>query len=252
MPQRITASLKIVRALQQQILDKRYSPGERLPTERELAMTYGVSRIPVREALKILAQQGLVDIKHGSGNYVKHIEEDKIAEQIGQFIFMSGGSVKNLGQIWQALEVAAAKGAARKRSDDDLRMLWELHDTCAMHINHLLNRRTHAFFEVNRNLHLAIGHASKNSILANIIYVFHNSMHINDELMAESSEDLPKLHSLHASIITAIENQDEPEAEKAIMAEFTLSNEIFERYAGKLSLPEIIDSAFLKFIYESN
>ena len=46
-------------------------PGDKLPNEKELAASLGLSRTPMREAMKILAASGLIDIRHGYGNYIR-------------------------------------------------------------------------------------------------------------------------------------------------------------------------------------
>ena len=63
---------QIVRQIQEAIRDNALSEGDRLPTERELAETFGVSRSVVREAIKVLSAQGLVESRQGSGLYVRN------------------------------------------------------------------------------------------------------------------------------------------------------------------------------------
>ncbi len=63
-----------------------YAPGERLPSERDLVVRYGVSRPTVREAMICLEARGLIDIQQGSGAYVlgpaASIERDETRELI--------------------------------------------------------------------------------------------------------------------------------------------------------------------------
>jgi len=65
----------IAEALREQILSGKYGPGERLPSERELAMRIGANRSSVREALKKLEQLGMIAIRPGGGARVVPMEE---------------------------------------------------------------------------------------------------------------------------------------------------------------------------------
>lgn len=252
MSQRITSSLKIVREIQQQILDKKFCPGERLPTERELAIIYNVSRIPVREALKILAQQGLVEIRHGSGNYVRQIGDNKIAEQIAQFLFMSGAGVEKMTQVWEAVEIASARRAARNRSSQDMLTLWELNEAWLQHSECLNSKKEHALFEIDRNLHVAIAASSQNPLFASLVNVFHSIMRIGDDFIENDENVIRALKGIHAKLIKSIEIYNEKAARDAVEEKFALISCIFQDPALSQTASAKIESAFFKFICESN
>src|ERR1700759_961064 len=61
----------IIEVLREEIVSGRLPPGARLPTERELANHYGVSQPTVREVIRAFDVMGLVDVRHGSGAYVR-------------------------------------------------------------------------------------------------------------------------------------------------------------------------------------
>lgn len=64
-------SRRIAEELRRQIESGEWRPGDKLPSERALAETYGAARNTAREAIRILAEQGLVTAKHGSGVFVR-------------------------------------------------------------------------------------------------------------------------------------------------------------------------------------
>ena len=72
LPQKLAAQIRA------QIFAKRLEPGGKLPTERELGLTYGVARSVVREALTILAAQGIVRSRQGGGVYVRETLDDSL------------------------------------------------------------------------------------------------------------------------------------------------------------------------------
>ena len=63
-------SRQVARHLRSRIMQGEVSPGARLPSETEIAVDYGVSRVTVRTAITLLESQGLVDVRHGSGTFV--------------------------------------------------------------------------------------------------------------------------------------------------------------------------------------
>ena len=69
---------KVFNVLRQTIIEKRLEPGEKVPPERILCETYGVSRITVRHALRLLEEQGLVERLPGKGTFVRALHEKKM------------------------------------------------------------------------------------------------------------------------------------------------------------------------------
>lgn len=73
----------VAKQLKQFILDSGLKPGDRLPTETELASTFGVSRLSLREATKSLEYLGIVEAKPGRGLFVGSVNLDHVAECVG-------------------------------------------------------------------------------------------------------------------------------------------------------------------------
>lgn len=69
-PRGSTLGRELAESLRTRIIDGEYAPGSRLPSETMISEQYGVSRVTVRTALKLLESQGIVDVRHGSGTYV--------------------------------------------------------------------------------------------------------------------------------------------------------------------------------------
>ena len=111
-----------------QILAGRYRPGERLPSERELAEQAGVNRGSAREASKILANEGLVDVQPG-GSRVAPIHQAKL-EVLGHVLRVSDtpdpALVGQLLDVHELLLVGAARLAVERASDADLSRALEL------------------------------------------------------------------------------------------------------------------------------
>lgn len=118
---------QVIDALGQAIVGGRYKPGDILPREAELIQQYGVSRTSIREAMKVLAAKGLVEIRQRVGTTVRPQEmwsvfdSDLLAWHHAQGL----GSVvmRDLVELRQILEPSAAKLAAGRATMTDLRRL---------------------------------------------------------------------------------------------------------------------------------
>ena len=120
----------VAQGVAQRILDGEFAPGQRLPTESELQSAWGVSRSVVREAMKILASQGLVRIEQGRGTFVCDASETPLSAQLELTLRRStpGQSAgaetpedwAHLLDVRRVLEVAVAERAATQASADDI------------------------------------------------------------------------------------------------------------------------------------
>jgi len=72
----------VTQGLLQRLVDGTYLPGQRLPTENQMQVEWGVSRSVVREAMKILTSQGLVRIEPGRGSFVNEITHSSLETQL--------------------------------------------------------------------------------------------------------------------------------------------------------------------------
>lgn len=81
---------QVVRFVKDQIRDGALSPGDKLPTERVLAETLGISRNSVREGLRVLENIGVVSSMHGSGNFISLNFDETMSEMLGFMYFLKG------------------------------------------------------------------------------------------------------------------------------------------------------------------
>ncbi|MFP2515050.1 GntR family transcriptional regulator [Buttiauxella agrestis] len=70
--------IEIKKSIQDDILSHRYQLGEKIPSERELAVQYGVTRVTLQKAMHILEQEGFIERIHGKGMYVTKVIEDNV------------------------------------------------------------------------------------------------------------------------------------------------------------------------------
>jgi GntR family transcriptional regulator, transcriptional repressor for pyruvate dehydrogenase complex len=143
------------------VLSESLRPGERLPSERHLASLLRVSRVVVREALRVLAVRGMVDVRPGRGTFIKQVEADHAIESLGLFLRLRRDprASADLLDVRDVLEMAIAERAARNASPEDL---LELEDAIASMVEH----RTDGDEFVGHDLtfHLALARATHNEL----------------------------------------------------------------------------------------
>ena len=136
----------VVERVRNMIVEGNLAAGERLH-DANLAATLQVSRTPIREAIKLLATEGLVDLLPGRGARVSDFSIDDI---------------RQLFEVVAGIERNACELAAERMNDRDLEKLQRLHDRMARH--HAAGERQ-PYFKLNHEIHLAIVAASNNAIL---------------------------------------------------------------------------------------
>jgi len=111
---------QIVEQIRLWICEGKVKEGDMLPSERELAKTFNVSRIPVREALKILEYLGVVEYIRGKGVRVKLIDIGQVLNNISFLITNPISHFKNIFEVREVIESQAAGFAALRRTQNDL------------------------------------------------------------------------------------------------------------------------------------
>ncbi|WP_305787668.1 FadR/GntR family transcriptional regulator [Symbioplanes lichenis] len=122
-PRAESLSGRVIARLRQQITSGAWPVGSRIPTEPELVAELGVARNTIREAVRALAHNGLLDIRQGSGTYVAATSE---LAGVMQRRFAAADPA-HVRELRRTLEVAAAGSAARRRTEEDLDRLDSLY-----------------------------------------------------------------------------------------------------------------------------
>lgn len=116
-PGQATRAQRIVGQLLDMVRQRRLSPGDQLPPERELAATMGVSRSSLREALRALAVMGVLEMRQGAGTYVSSLEPDVLVRQVGVTLSLSRTAFDQLFIARLAVEPAICALAAERMDD---------------------------------------------------------------------------------------------------------------------------------------
>src|ERR1700754_1810508 len=137
---------EILARLRDYIVEGNIPDGGRVP-ERQLCAMYGISRTPLREALKVLASEGLVDLLPNRGARVRQLS----ARELGELFDIMGG-----------LESLAGRLACENITDEEIAEIERLHYEM---YGFYLHRDMHNYFHVNQLIHQKIVEASRNATL---------------------------------------------------------------------------------------
>lgn len=120
-PPKGTVTQRAIEQIKAMIAEGRLQPGERLPTERDLAVQLGISRSSMREAVRALTVMGVLEARHGSGVYVTLLEAGDLLETFGAVADLSRGrQLVELLEVRRVLESAATALAAARITAESL------------------------------------------------------------------------------------------------------------------------------------
>jgi DNA-binding FadR family transcriptional regulator len=185
----------------------RWAVGSRIPIEPQLALLLGVSRGTVREAVKTLVSRGLLEVRQGSGTYVRSGFDPSANLQK-----MRRASLRDQFEVRRALEVEAARLAAVRHTAKDLRNLRALLDQRGLPD---ASDGGASFIQRDLDFHLAIVDVSGNLALAETCRFI--TGYIKDTIGSSIGTSLPEPdQAAHESIVEAIASRDPDRAAEAV------------------------------------
>ena len=180
---------ELVDRLYELIVDGSLAAGNKVP-ERELCETFGVSRTPMREALKVLAAEGLVSLEPNRGAWVTQISLDELEE-----VF----------PVMGVLEALSGELACQRITDAEVDHIRGLHQQMAAHYE---ARNRPEYFQANQRIHEAILTAAGNKTLAQQYRALAARMRRARYLANMSDTRWKKSLEEHEEILHALEKRD--------------------------------------------
>jgi DNA-binding FadR family transcriptional regulator len=167
-------SAHITDQIKKAILSRKLIPGDRLPSEVELAEKFKTSRVTIREAIRMLEIHGFLHVKKGArgGTFIKGIDLDVVKNSLLDYLHFGELTVENIFEVRFILEPAAAVLAAKRRTESDLGEMKKIIDDTDICIKKMFNsKNVESLMErsyeddLNVAFHRAIAKASHNPIL---------------------------------------------------------------------------------------
>lgn len=209
-----TISKHVVEYIKELIRQGELSAGEKLPPEREMAKMLNLSRNTIREAYKILAALGYVQIKHGQGVFVA--SEDYYLSQITDTFFIKNDQILELFDIRKILEVQSVKWASERATEEQLEELKQIADRGYEGVINGVDGETLVKRDIEFHIYLA--EITGNSIL---IRIMHNLIDLLTETRTKALEKIPgratKALKEHQIIVQAMMNKDPLNAERYML-----------------------------------
>jgi GntR family transcriptional regulator, transcriptional repressor for pyruvate dehydrogenase complex len=217
-----TLASRVTRQLETMILDNHLQPGERLPSERELATELGVSRTVIREAVRALVARSLLEVKPGSGTMVRRPSMDSLARSMNSLLRVGQAQVdyEKVHEVRRTLEVEIAGLAAERRTDEDLALMDQFLDGAPA----TWSDRDH-FAQHDLAFHNALAQAAHNDLF---LFVLNSLADIMLEVrrIAFGVPGLPQqAQTLHHAIVEAIRQGDAQRAQQAMHEDLLYAEE---------------------------
>jgi DNA-binding GntR family transcriptional regulator len=201
------------------VLAGELAPGARLD-ELSLAARYGVSRTPVREALRQLTATGLIESKPRRGSTVAHVTSEQLDK-----LFVAMGEI----------EAACARLSAMSMTPLERRRLVDLHQEMAKFVEP--NDET-SFAEANVRLHTMIYNGTHNGIIAEIAFGLRRRLAPFRRAQFRTPGRLPHSHAEHDAVVNAIVRGDAAAAHAAMLHHVSLVDDAFEQLSS--ATPELV------------
>ena len=203
-------------------VEKQLAPGEKLPNELELAQTLGVSRATLREAIRTLTAQGVLEVRRGKGTFVSE-QVNKIDDYGFSSLERVRGQLRDLFELRTIFEPKAARLACRRATEEELAEIL----TRGAEVERCIHAgadRTQA----DREFHAAIVRATHNEFMTRLLPIIAQAVETaigsgdhSEELARSTLRD-------HALLLEFFRKRDEGGAEHAMAIHMRRSMNVME------------------------
>jgi GntR family transcriptional repressor for pyruvate dehydrogenase complex len=207
-----SASSAVAKRLLELFTEESISPGTRLPPERQLAASLAVGRSAVREALAALEILGVVDVRPGSGTYLRGNASELLPQTLSWGMMLSRTRTAELVEVRGALETYAARLATERMSDESI-------DAMRAHVDEM--RASSAdlarFVEADLQFHLELARSTDNTVLLDLLQSIRSLLRVWSDRAVQDDAHAQQAIEEHAAVYEAIAARD-PDAAAAAMA----------------------------------
>ncbi|MER6692682.1 FadR/GntR family transcriptional regulator [Streptomyces minutiscleroticus] len=195
-------------------------PGTRLPAERQLAEALGVARSSVRGALSALDVLGIIEIRPGSGSYVREGTSEFLPRAINWGLMLGQRRTQDLVEVRTYMESVSARLAAERAGDEDVARLEE-------HLGHMRDagHDVKAFIEADIAFHLETARIARNSVLSDILHSIRALLQVWMERAGDIEGTASGTLCEHGAVLDAIRARDPEAADRAMAEHMRMANE---------------------------
>jgi GntR family transcriptional repressor for pyruvate dehydrogenase complex len=200
----------VVTQIQEAILTGKLKAGDKLPSERELRQLFRTSRGTLREALRVLEQKGLIEIRIGVGGgaVVRAVNTEKISESLALLIRSQGVSLSHLAEFREVVEGMVASLAAQRASKADVQDLHEMLKQAAAYLQKGAAYWDN-FIRVDKQFHLTLARVTGNPVFMYVLQTIHENIHrYYERYLPKDAEVLGENYRDLCDIATAVGEAD--------------------------------------------
>lgn len=223
----------VVEQIQKAIFEGRLKTGDTLPAERELKKMFNISRGTLREALRVLEQKGLIEIRLGvgGGSVVKAVDTEQISESIGLLIQSQKVSLHHLAEFREDVEGIVAAHAAEKSSSHDIAKLKQLLDQAQACVEKGSSQRN-AFIDIDKQIHMTIADITGNPIYISVLKSIHDNIHrYYDRFLSMEKRELQENYQDLCDLVQAIKNASTDRARRIAQNHVKRFNQYMQKRA---------------------
>jgi GntR family transcriptional repressor for pyruvate dehydrogenase complex len=191
---------------QEQVVKGVWKPGEKLPSENELAASLGVSRVSIREGLQRLVTLGLLETRHGEGTFVREITPDLYLNALFPALVLEHTSVFHVLEYRRSMDTGAVALAVERAGGEDI-------DEMERIIGVMKNCSVDAerFAGADLDFHLAVAKAAKNPVFIKVNSIIKSTLSVSMTGIVQALGPRDGLY-YHRKILDAIKARDVREA----------------------------------------
>jgi GntR family transcriptional repressor for pyruvate dehydrogenase complex len=202
---------EVVSQVHELIKEGRFKAGDQLPSERELAETFKVSRTSVREALRALETQGLIISRTGMGNFIADLPVESLVGPLAKLLIDEKTALADVFEMRKLIEPHIAALAAQRAGRGDIAQLKKILDKQAEAVS-----RGETGVEADAELHLTIGRATQNQALQKLVSGLMEMLSRSREESLQTADRRNLSIDSHRQIVAAIEKHDQKKAREAM------------------------------------
>lgn len=195
------------------IRDEGLQPGDRLPSEAELAAQLGVNRLTLREATRSLQTLGVIEVQHGNGLFVSRFSFRPLIEQLPYGLAQPGMALDEILTAREAMEVGLMPALVRIADVDNLTRCGDLARRMSQ-----LEAAGKSTVATDREFHLQLYKSLQNPLVDNLIEVFWEIfVRLGDKLPGPEQGDRGKRH---LRIVEALQAEDVQASVRSMLDHF--------------------------------
>ncbi len=195
-------------------------PGDKLPSELEMTRRFGISRISLREAMKLLEAKGYIESHGRKGKYVKSVVDNALRSPIEGMISIDHKKIWELLELRRIIDSEAAALAAERANKEQIAKLYGFREALdTMGVENMIHERMGGklYAQFYNNLYEATNNTIFTHLLTSISTILREVLPYSREKLSKVKGTSKSIYEQHITILEAINNRNPDEARQAVI-----------------------------------